>query len=88
MGIDQPDSFLGGLWGDQHDHFQVMAIGDLLVVGDIIGVRQVGDDHSVYAGLYATGTEFLETVLHDRIQVAHQDDRDLYFAPDLSQLPE
>ena len=54
-----------------------MAIGDFLVIGDIIGVRQVGDDHSVYAGLYATGAEFLETVLHDGVQVAHQDDRDL-----------
>ena len=65
-----------------------MAIGDFLVIGDIIGVRQVGDDHSVYAGLYATGAEFLETVLHDGVQVAHQDDRDLYFAPDLFQLLE
>ena len=65
-----------------------MAIGDFLVIGDIIGVRQVGMIIPSTPASNATGAEFLETVLHDGVQVAHQDDRDLYFAPDLFQLLE
>ena len=67
---------------------QVMAIGYLLVIGDIIGIRQVGDDHSVYAGLYATGAEFLETVLHDGVQISHQYQRNSDLAADIGQLAE
>ena len=43
---------------------------------------------AVSAAAPAAPAEVLETVLHDGVQVAYQDDRDLYFAPDLFQLLE
>ena len=88
MCINQADTLLGGLRGDQHDHLQVIPIGDRFIVGHVVGIGQVGDDHAIHTHLHTALAEGLEAILHDGVQIAHQDDRDLYRLSDLFQLLE
>ena len=88
MFVDQADTVCGGFRSDQHDQFQVVAVGSLFIVWHIVGKREVGDDHAVYTGFHTLLTECLEAELHDRIEVTHQYQRHLNFLSYILQLVE
>ena len=44
--IDEADAFLAGLWGDEHDDAEVVAVGDGLYDLLVVIKGQVGDDHA------------------------------------------
>lgn len=88
VSIDFTDAFLGCLRGDEHNHPQVVSVGHGFVFREIFGEGEVGDNDAVDAGLATTFAEMLEAILHDRIEVAHQDDRDVNLRTHLFQLAE
>ena len=72
MFVNQADTVFGGFRGDEHNHFQVVAVGYLFVVGHVVGEREVGDNHAVDTYFHTFFTEVFEAELHNRIEVAHQ----------------
>ena len=55
---------------------------------DVVLERQVGDDEPVDAVCLAGLAQAFEPVLHDRVEVAHEDEGDTDFAPHVFQLVE
>ena len=88
VGVYLADALFAGFGGDEHDDFYAVVFGQGLVMLLVLAERQVGDDDSVYAAPHAFLAEAFEAELHDRIQVAHQEERDMHVAPDVGQLAE
>ena len=82
MLVDKADAFVTGFGGDQHDDTQVVTVGYGFVVLHIVGKRQVGDNHAVDARSGTLPAKVFKTVLHDGVQVTHQDKRDGYLVAD------
>ena len=76
--VNQTDTLLGGLRRDQHNHFQIIPIGDRFVVGHVVGIGQIRNDHAIHTYLHAALAEGFEAILHNGIQVTHQDNGDLH----------
>ena len=88
VGIDFADALLGSFRGDEHNHPQVVSVGHGFVFREVFGEGEVGDDDAVNPGLAATFAEMLEAILHDGIEVTHQDDRNVNLRTHLFQLAE
>ena len=88
VGIDFADALLGCLRGDEHNHPQVVSVGHGFVFREVFGEGEVGDDDAVNPGFAATFAEMLEAILHDGIEIPHQDDRNVNLRTHLFQLAE
>lgn len=86
MGIDQADTLVGCFGGDKHDDAEVVAVGDGFVLLEVVAEREVGDNHAVNAYLGASTAKVFEAVLHDGIEVAHENEGDGDFAAYVAQL--
>ena len=73
--IDETDALLARLWGNQHDDAQVVAVGNGFHNVLIVGEGQVRDDDSAYTALNTTLAKSFNAILHDRIQITHEDER-------------
>ena len=88
MFIDFTHALQRGLGSDKHDDAQIIAVSNGLIGHFVITEGEIGDDHSINATLHTALTECLETKLHDRVEVAHQDKGNLYIATNVLQLTE
>ena len=88
MFINQADTFFAGFRSDEHNDFHSLFLGYGTILFHIIFERQVGNNHSVDSGLPAGAAEILKAILHNRIEVSHQHQRNLYLFADLFQLVE
>ena len=70
--VDEADALIARFGGDEHDDADVVAVGNGLVLFQIVLEGEVGDDDSVDAHFHAALTELLEAELHDGVEVAHQ----------------
>ena len=82
MVVDESDSFLAGLRGDEHDDTQVVLVGNGLDLVQIVIEGQVGDDGAADTGLDTTLTEGLDAIMQDGIQITHQHQRNLHLILD------
>ena len=86
--VDEADTLVAGLRGDEHDDAQVITICHRLDHTQIVVEGQVGDNHAADAHLGATLTECFDAEMEDGIEVAHEDERCLYLPFDGLQLRE
>ena len=86
--VDEADALVAGLGCNQHDDAEVVAVGHGFVRVEVVAEWQVGNDHAVDAHLCATLAEWLESEVHDGVEVAHQDQWDADVAADVLQLGE
>ena len=86
MVVNEADALLTGLGGDEHDDAQVVAVGhgfdDFLVVLE----GKVRNDHTADTTLHARLAEGLYAILHDGVEIAHENERDVYLVFDCGQL--
>ena len=76
--VDEADAFFACFWGDEHDDFEVVLIGNGLIVIEIVFEWEVGDYHAVDAACYTMVTEAFEAEMEDGVEVAHEDEWYLY----------
>ena len=88
MLVNEPYALLAGLWGNHHNHPDVIAVGNGLHIVKIVPEGQVGNDDSAHAAVYATSEKVVYTIVHDDVQIAHQYERDGYHWPDIPKLLE
>ena len=80
--------FVARLGRDEHHHVQAVAFGRGLVVLAVFAQGQVGDDEAVDAARPAVLAEGFEAELEDGVEVAHQQQGNVYRAADVGQLVE
>lgn len=88
MLVDETDAFFAGFRCDEHDDAKVVAVGNGFVFLLIIAEREVGNDDAVDADGCTLLAERLETELHDRVEVAHEDEGNVNVRADVLQLRE
>ena len=87
--VNLPDTFVGGFGRNQHNHLDAIAVGERLVILQIVREREVRDNDAVHTDRHARTAKAFESVLHDGIQIAHQKDRHGdALVPDIFQLLE
>ena len=77
-----------GFGSNEHDDAQVVLLCYRAEFFYIIFKWQVGNDYTVYAAALATFTEIFEAILHDGVQVAHENKWNTYFLTNFFQLVE
>ena len=88
MGIDQTDTFFRCFGRNQHHHLHVVLFCRLLIVRQVIGKGQIGNNHPVYSAFGTRTAKVFEPVLHDRVEVPHQYQRYIYLFAYIPQLVE
>lgn len=88
MLIDEADALLAGFWSNHHDDADIVLIGDRLYYLEIVIERKVGDDGSADSALYAALEELLDAIVHDGIEITHEDEREADFILDGFELTE
>ncbi|EGF51224.1 hypothetical protein HMPREF9446_03605 [Bacteroides fluxus YIT 12057] len=86
MGINFADTGFIGFGSDEHDDPYVTFPGNGLVTFFVILEGEVGDDDTVDAAFGTLPAEILETELHDGVEVAHEDERDVDVTANVLQL--
>ena len=86
--VDEADAVVAGLWRDEHDDAEVVAIGDGLDDVLVVVEGEVGDDHAANTGVDARLTEGFDAVVEDGIEIAHEDEGNLCLVLDGFQLGE
>ena len=86
--VDFAHPFVARLGRDEHHHVQAVAFGRGLVVLAVFAQGQVGDDEAVDAARPAVLAEGFEAELEDGVEVAHQQQGNVYRAADVGQLVE
>ena len=86
--VDEADALLAGLWGDEHDDAQVVAVGNGFYDVLIVGEGQVRDDDTADSTFHALLTECLDAEMQDGVEITHEDQRYLYLILDGLQLVE
>ena len=88
MFVDESDTLLTCLWGNHHDNADIIFVSNRLYHFQIIIKWKIRNDSSTHTTFYTTLEEFLNSVVHDRIQIAHQHKWQLHFILDGLQLSE
>ena len=82
MLIDEADALLAGFRSNHHDDTDIVLIGDRLNYLEIIIERKVGDDGSADSALYTALEELLDAIVHDGVEIAHENERNIDFILD------
>ena len=82
MLIDEADALLAGFRSNHHDDADIVLIGDRLNYLEIVIERKVGNDGSADSALYAALEELLDAIVHDGVEIAHENERDIDFILD------
>ena len=75
--VDLPDPLGGCLRGDEHDQGQTVPVAQRLVMLHVLSEGKVGNDQRIDPHLLAALEQALDPVLHHRVQIAHQHQRDV-----------
>ena len=86
MFVDFTDTGLAGFGGDEHDDAEVVTVGNRFIRFFVILEGKIGDNDTVDATFYAFLTEGFEAEFHDRVEIAHQDERNTDIAADIAEL--
>ena len=85
--VNQADALLARFGRDEHYHAQAVAVGHGAVVADVVVKRQVRNNHAVNAAGGAVAAEVFKAILHDGVEVAHEQQRHVGHVPaDVAQL--
>ena len=88
MLIDEADALLAGFRSNHHDDTDIVLIGDRLNYLEIVIERKVGNNGSADSALYAALEELLDAIVHDGVEIAHEDEREADFILDGFELTE
>ena len=86
MVVDKPDAVLACLRSNHHDNTDVILVGYRLDNIDVILERQVGDNRSADTAFDTTLEVVLYSVVHDRVQIAHDYERNAHLVLDSLEL--
>ena len=86
MLIDFADTGFAGFGGDEHDDTDVVTVGNRFIRFFVIFEGKIGNNNAVDTTFYAFLTESFEPEFHDRVEIAHQDERNTDIATDIAKL--
>ena len=75
MLVDEADALLAGLGSDEHDDTDVVLVCHRLYEVEIVLERKVGNDHTRHARLHTAAEKRLVAIVHDRVEITHEDKR-------------
>ena len=84
--VNLSDALFAGFRGDEHDDAQVVVESYVLVTGFVVAEGQIGYNDSVNAASHTLAAECVEAILHDRVEISHENEGNMYVAPDVLQL--
>ena len=88
MLIDESDALLAGLRCNHHDDTDVILVGNRLHHFQIVIERKVWNDGATHTALHTTLEESLDAIVHDRVEITHQNQWQLHFILDGLELTE
>ena len=88
MFVDESDTLLTCLWSNHHDDADIISVSNRLYHFQIIIKWKVWNDSSTHTTFYTTLEEIFYSVVHDRIQISHQNKWQLHIILDSFQLSE
>ena len=88
MLVDEADALLAGFRSNHHDDTDIVLIGDRLNYLEIVIERKVGNNGSADSALYTALEELLDAIVHDGVEIAHENERDIDFILDGLELTE